>query len=159
MSTRLHIVIAVSFMLLGTFAGGWHGPCFAQTSAKKVDPGIVAAKAFFDKYVKLEREFDPAQASLYAPNARIVLRRGAREATLTGTQMQELIQKTMPLAKLKSDTNTYSNTTYTRDGKYIRIKTARMANLTGINTPHEIVLASPNEKDWYIVQETVESGH
>lgn len=133
----------------------------AKTTAAKPASGeisseaaIAAAKALFQKYVALERAFDPAQGNLYAPNAQVImLGIQGQKVSFDGAMMKDMIKKSMPLAKVRNDTAEYTNVTYTADGPYVTIKCTRHSNLKNYDAPHLIVVASRDQKNWFIVQE------
>lgn len=120
------------------------------------------AKALFEQYVQLEHAFDPAAADLYADDAVIKNKRTyptgqVRELTMPATSYKTLIRQAMPLAKLRGDTNSYSDISYAKEGSMVRIRATRFSNLKHYASPLSL-LVSPDEKGrWLIREELSES--
>ncbi len=125
------------------------------SSATSIDD----AKAFFDRYVQLGHSFDPAAADLYADDALIKNKRTyptgqVRELTMPANSFKTLIRKTMPLAKLRGDTNSYSEITYSKEGLMVRIRATRFSNLKKYSSPISL-LVSPDDKGRWLIREEV----
>lgn len=124
-----------------------------SSSAASIDD----AKAFFDHYVQLEHAFDPAAADLYAEDALIKNKRTypngqVRELTMPANKYKTLIRQAMPLAKLRGDTNSYSEISYSKEGSMVRIRATRFSNLKNYASPISL-LVSPDEKGGWIIRE------
>lgn len=130
----------------------------ASSSAASIDD----AKALFEQYVQLEHAFDPAAADLYADDAVIKNKRTyptgqVRELTMPASKYKTLIRQAMPLAKLRGDTNSYSDISYANEGAMVRIRATRFSNLKHYASPISL-LVSPDEKGrWLIREELSES--
>ena len=130
----------------------------ASSSAAALDD----AKVLFEQYVQLEHAFDPAAADLYANDAVIKNKRTyptgqVRELTMPATSYKTLIRQAMPLAKLRGDTNSYSDISYANEGAMVRIRATRFSNLKHYTSPLSL-LVSPDEKGrWLIREELSES--
>lgn len=125
---------------------------------KEHTEAIAAAKALFAKYVALERAFDPSLGNLYAPNATIMATgTGGQKLSFDGAMMKDMIRQSMPVAKMRNDTVEYKNVTYTKNGDFVYIKATRHSNLKNYDAPHQIVVASSDGKNWFIVQEVAQS--
>jgi hypothetical protein len=123
---------------------------------------IAAARAMFDKYVALERAFDPAMAGLYASDAVIRNKRTyptgqVREITLPATQYKQLIRQAMPLAKQRGDTNRYSECEYSPEGERVRIKCTRYSELKKYSSPMSLLVGPGPKGDWLVFEEISES--
>ncbi|MCH7328676.1 hypothetical protein [Acinetobacter modestus] len=71
-------------------------------------------KQFFNYYITLSENFDPALADLYSDSAKIQTYRKyphglERSMELTGLQWKMLINKLMPIAKASDDRSKFSN--------------------------------------------------
>lgn len=129
-------------------------PVASKSSTPTEAAAIAGAKALFEKYVALERAFNPAQGDLYAPNAQILaLGSEGQKVSFDGGMMKEMLKTSMPLAKAQNDTVEYTNVSYIPDGNFVTIKCTRHSNLKNRDNPHRIVVASRDGKNWYIVQE------
>lgn len=120
------------------------------------------AEALFDRYVKLERAFDPAAADLYADDAVIRNKRTypngqVRELTFPAAQYKTLIRQAMPLAKAQGDTNAYSDITFTNEGFGVRIRATRFSNLKKYSSPISLLVAPGKDGRWLIREELSES--
>jgi hypothetical protein len=127
-------------------------------SAQTVD----GAKAFFERYVQLEKTFDAAAADLYADDAVIKNKRTypngqVRELTLPAAQYKSLIRQTMPLAKARGDTNSYSGISYTKEGSGVRIRATRFSNLKKYSSPISLWVTPGSDGRWLIREELSES--
>ncbi len=139
------------------FALAWM-VAFCATSAHAADD----AKALFDRYVKLQRAFDPAAADLYADDAVIRNKRiyptgQVRELTFPAAQYKALIRQSMPLAKAQGDTNSYSDITFTNEGSGVRIRATRFSNLKKYSSPISLLVAPGMDGRWLIREELSES--
>ncbi|MDZ4077872.1 MULTISPECIES: hypothetical protein [Hydrocarboniphaga] len=120
------------------------------------------AKKLFERYVALEHAFDPEVADLYADDALIKNRRTyptgqVRELTMPAPQYKALIRQSMPLAKAKGDTSSYSDITYSQEDSGVRVRATRFSNLKKYSSPVSL-LAAPNADGlWRIREELSES--
>ena len=130
--------------------------------AAHADDAVRQAKAFFARYVKLEAAYDPAGADLYADEAFIRnIRRyptgQTRVMTLTGKQYKPVLRLLMPVAKASGDKNRYSQVTYQRVGKKVKITGKRYSLLKKYTSPITIIIAPSASKKWLIVEEHTET--
>ena len=120
------------------------------------------AKAFFDRYVQLEHAFDPAAADLYADDAQIKNKRTypngqVRELTMPAPQYKALIRQSMPLAKARGDTSSYSEVTFSNEGPGVRVRAKRFSNLKKYSSPISLLVAPDASGQWLIREEISES--
>lgn len=120
------------------------------------------AKALFEQYVQLEHAFDPAAADLYADDALIKNKRTyptgqVRELTMPASTYKTLIRQAMPLAKLRGDTNTYSDISYAQEGAMVRIRATRFSNLKNYASPISLLVSPGDNGRWLIREELSES--
>lgn len=137
-------------------------PALAQSGASAESERMRAARALFDRYVALERAFDPAMADLYSDTAVIRNRRTyptgqVREMTIPAPQYKELIKQAMPLAKAANDTNRYSDCAYTAEGEQVRIKCTRFGERKQYSSPMELLVGRGPSGAWLVMQELGES--
>jgi hypothetical protein len=135
---------------------------FAQSrpSALKGDTQAKAA-GVFDRYVALERAFDPAVADLYSDSAVIRNRRTyptgeVRDITIPAAQYKKLLRQSMKLAKQVGDTNVYSACKYSAEGERVRIACTRFSERKKYSSPISL-LVGPDAGDWLIFEERSES--
>jgi hypothetical protein len=138
------------------------GQAFAQSNSGTDRERVGTARALFDRYIALERAFEPAVADLYAPDALIRNRRKyptgqVRELTIPATQYQELVRQAMPLAKAQNDTNRYSDCSYASEGKRVRIKCSRYSERKNYSSPIELLVGPSNTGAWLVFEELSES--
>ncbi len=123
---------------------------------------IEEAKAFFNQYVQSGQSFDPAAADMYAEDALIKNKRiyptgQIRELTMPANQYKALIRQTMPLAKLRGDTNTYSEVSFSKEGLMVRIRATRFSNLKKYSSPISMLVARDDTGRLLIYEEISES--
>ena len=67
-------------------------------------------RKFFDEFVESSNAFDQEVVNLYRPNAKIItVRDGTDRLELTGEEWRVMLNRTLPLAKERGDTNQYSD--------------------------------------------------
>jgi hypothetical protein len=132
--------------------------------APQADGGdrIGRAKELFDRYIRLERAFDPAVAELYSDDAIIRNKRTypdgqVRELTMPAPKFKQLVRAVVPLAKLRGDTSTYSDVTYTPEGDGVRIEADRYSKLKKYHSPISILVKPSGSGAWLIYEEISES--
>ena len=129
-------------------------PVFAEPATNTVGK----AKELFRAYTELEVNFDPAIADLYADEAYIENTRTyptgqERKMVLPATKYKELIRQTMPLAKSRGDTGHYSDITYEKEGKGVRITASRYSDLKKYESPILFLVAPSPDGAWLIYEE------
>lgn len=110
----------------------------------------------------LEAAFNPAIADLYSDDARIQNTRTyptgkTRVLTLPAPAYKALIRQSMPLAKERGDTNTYSDFKFTQEGDKVRVTASRYAHLKKYSSPVSLLLGTNKEGVWLIYEELSES--
>ncbi|MBJ6799428.1 hypothetical protein [Geomonas propionica] len=128
----------------------------------KEDVRITKAKRLFERYVSLEHAFEPAAADLYSDEAVIRNKRTyptgqIRELTMPAPTYKELLRKSMPLAKLRGDTSTYADVSYSFDGDGVRIKADRYSNLKKYHSPLSVLVKPSSTGEWLVYEELSES--
>lgn len=123
---------------------------------------IEEAKALFNQYVQAEKTFDTSVADLYAEDAVIKNKRTyptgqVRELTMPATQYKSLVRQAMPLAKLRGDTSTYSEVSFSKEGSKVRIRATRFSNLKKYSSPISLLVASDDSGHMLIYEELSES--
>ncbi len=162
--SRIAFLIGVAVLLAGVAPG-----CPSSGSTENgggaeasVPEGARPAKELLDRYISLERAFDPSMADLYADDAIITNVRHypdgqTRRMELSGAHVKELVRSAMPLAKARDDYSTYSGVRYdVADGR-IRVTAERYSNLRKYKSPIAWVIAKGNDGTWRIVEEHSES--
>ncbi|WP_146054571.1 hypothetical protein [Methylovulum psychrotolerans] len=120
------------------------------------------AKRLFERYAAFESAFDSSIAALYADDAIIKNKRTyptgqVREMTIPAPKYKLLIKAAMPLAKVKGDYNTYSDTTFTEQAPGVLIKATRFSVLKSYYSPISILVAPDATGHWLIREELSES--
>ena len=158
MRMTITLILAIS-LFLSTVCGSEEPPARPEG-----DTGIQAEtpQEFFDRYVKLEHSFDPAAADLYSDDAVIRNTRTyptgqRRTMTTPAPEYKSLIRKIMPLAKVRGDTSSYKDVTYTKEGDSVRIKATRHSNLKNYDSPISILISQDEDGHWLIVEEISQS--
>ncbi|MCD6049824.1 MAG: hypothetical protein K0Q55_1227 [Verrucomicrobia bacterium] len=120
-----------------------------------------AARDFFARYEKLQREFDTAAIDLYADTANIKNTRRmpdgtSRDMALTGAAYKTLLRQVLPTAKARGDTSKYSEVKYQAEGTGIRITATRYSELKKYSSPFSLLIKQ-QDSQWLIVGEASES--
>lgn len=120
------------------------------------------ARAIFERYAAMEMAFDANIADLYADQALISNKRSyphglIREVTVPAPKYKEMIRDAMPLAKLKGDYSTYSEATFTTEGKGVRLHAKRYSVLKKYTSNLSILFAPDASGRWLIWEELSES--
>lgn len=120
------------------------------------------AKALFERYVALEKQFDPVVADLYADDAVIKTKRTypdgqVRDLTMPAMAYKGLIRSAMPAARARGDTNSYSKVTYTDEGPGVRIRALRYSTLKKYSSPLSLLVAPDTSGRWRIREELSET--
>ena len=138
-------------------------PAFAQTNPAAVaSPALARAKALFERYVALEKAFDPSVADLYSDAAVITNKRTyptgeVREITFPAAQYKQLIRAGMPLARQMNDTNRYSECAYAPAGDRVAITCKRFGERKQYTSPIRLVVGPGEGSTWVIHEEHSES--
>jgi len=114
------VCVFIIFFLLSPFA-------FSANAASSIP---AEAKAFFDRYVALSDNFDPAVTALYSDSAVITSDRryphGAqREFSLSGSDFKQMMAVAMPLAKRQGDKSLFDRISISEFPGGARIKARR----------------------------------
>ncbi len=171
---RLKITLALlAVFALGTAAVATTPQAAAPAKPKAAAPRplgtshgdpIAIARAFFERYVRLEHNFDTAQADLYADDAKIVNKRvypGGKTASVQIPALRyknEVIRKGMADAKAKGDISNYSDETYTIEGNMVRIKATRYSVLKKYSSPIS-QLVGPDANGVWVIHEEISESH
>lgn len=167
MSIRFRAIVLVACALLAPAA-----PLCAQETTNMVAPPIkppkpedkdmTQAKALFEKYVKLENDFDPAVADLFSDDAKILnsvrYEDGmTRPWGIPARFYKETLRKNMPAAKKRGDVATYTNVQYTAEGSDIRIKATRSSKLSKMPNPVSFLVGTGGDGKWLILEYLIQT--
>jgi hypothetical protein len=124
--------------------------------------GISEAKRLFERYVALEKAFDPAAADLYSDDAVIQNRRkypdgNVKTMSLPAPKYKALIRSAMPAAKARNDSNSYSDIRYVPEGAGVRITAQRFSELKKYTSPLSLLVKPDAKGTWLIYEELSES--
>ncbi|MBK6900677.1 MAG: hypothetical protein IPH09_15980 [bacterium] len=138
-------------------------PSVPAAAGEEPNARLVAAKALFERYMTLERAFDPAVADLYADSATVRnLRRyptgQVREMKLEGARYKALLLASLPTAKERGDLSAYTDVAYEvlATGE-VAITATRYSELKQYSSPLALRIAPQADGVWRIVEETGES--
>jgi hypothetical protein len=131
-------------------------------AAVGAEDATTKARAVFERYASLEAAFDPAVADLYSDAAVIKNKRTyptgqVRELTMPAAQYKALIRESMPLARQRGDYSVYSETTFSNEGRNIRITATRYSVLKKYKSPLSLLIGPSASGDWLILEELSES--
>jgi hypothetical protein len=130
--------------------------------AASTKPAIAEARRLFERYVALEKAFDPAAADLYADEAVIQNKRKypdgqVKTMTMPAPRYKALIRSAMPAAKARDDRNTYSDVRYSAEGAGVRITAQRFSELKKYTSPLSMLVKPDARGAWLIYEELSES--
>lgn len=148
------------FQQLRTGSVTFESPCpppgaFTPTQDRPAD--ISAARAFFDRFVELERRFDPARFELYAPDAVVRVQQtdshGKPELLeLTLEEHRERVLRELPTARARYDTYTYEDLSAEADDDgRVRLRARRISDLDRKAAPFTLVV-QPEGESWEVVE-------
>ena len=125
-------------------------------------PASAEARRLFERYVALEKAFDPAAADLYADEAVIQNKRKypdgqVKTMSMPAPRYKALIRSAMPAAKARNDRNTYSDVRYSAEGAGIRITAQRFSELKKYTSPLSMLVKPDARGTWLIFEELSES--
>jgi hypothetical protein len=80
-----------------------------------------------------------------------------REVTLPAPQYKKLIRASMPLAKARNDTSSYSDVQYAEADGRVRITATRFSNLKKYSSPISLLVGPGPGGTWLIYEELGES--
>jgi ketosteroid isomerase-like protein len=132
----------------------------ALCGAAAADP-VAEGLAFFREYERRSAQFDASLTELYADDALIRSRRvtgsTTREMSFRGDQWKQMIKLAMPVAKMRGDTNSYSNVSARQSGGDVIVTAQRYSELKRYTSPLTLVLRKSREGAWRIVEERSET--
>jgi hypothetical protein len=133
----------------------------ATDRATVVDPHA-AARALFGRYASLEKQYNPDLANLYSDAAIIRNKRtypdgSVRTLELPATQYKALIRASMPAARAAGDYSTYSDISFSQEGKNVRVSATRYGVRKKYFSPMSLLVAPQPDGTWLIVEELGES--
>ena len=148
MRARIHFILALAI--------------FAAPMRGVAEDSVAKAKDLWERYVALERAFDPAAAELYSDDAKIQNTRTyssgeRRTLTFPTADYKKLIRAALPFAKARGDTNTYSDVKYTVEGERVRITSTRFSELKKYSSPLSLLVGPAPGGQWLIFEELSES--
>jgi len=132
--------------------------CVIASAAQPANSG----EALFQRYLALERAFDPAAADLYCDSALIRNVRKypdgqERTMELPAAKYKELIRSVMPAAKAKGDVSKYTNVVYAPEGPNIRITADRYSEMKKYSSPLSLLVGQCNGGEWAVLEEISQS--
>lgn len=126
------------------------------------DPSIQAARALFERYQQLERNFDPELASLYDEDAviwvtRIYSNGVVRQLKIPGELYQMAIRQSMDQAAEHGDFNEYSEVRFQAMDEGVKIQAQRYNLWRNYRSPYAAIVRPDGQGEWRIVEERFET--
>ncbi len=121
------------------------------------------ARAFFERYTKLERAYDPAVVELYADAAEIRKSRKLPDGQLqhgvmTGAEFKRQSRPWIPGAAARGARNEYRDVRYQDLGNgFVRITSRRHQLPQGFTFPQELVVGPDSQGRWLIWEDRTEA--
>lgn len=138
----------------------FESPCPAPGSiapGKELAVDLAGARRFFDRFIDLERDYDPAMLELYADTAVIKTTRKGGDGQIKESQVKmadyrKQAEKALPAAKTSGESYAYADVKVEPVGpSRARISGTRTAERSGASTPFYLV-AREGSKGWRIVE-------
>lgn len=125
-------------------------------------PNTEKAAAFFQKFIAMERDFDPALMDLYDDDASVTNTRRlsnglVKDKIINVAYMKKMYQNSLWFAKWMGDTKVYADITYTEVGNGVRIMCTRSSLHKRRSVPYELIVGPGPKGDWVILMEHSES--
>jgi len=153
MRSTLHLAVSVLALC-----------CAVPGEALAEDEQLAEARRFFERFVNLERSFDPAGLDLYADEARIVVVRKYpaglpdRVVELSGAQYKKVARPLLPAARAINDRAKYFDLRFSREGDGVRITGKRYSERKRFTGTYSVLIQRDASGDWRIVEERGESA-
>jgi hypothetical protein len=154
------------YLLARTVAAAWVLPLFAISAGCGAAPVTPEdrAKAFFERYTRLERAYDPAVIDLYADSAEIRKSRRLPDGQLqygvmSGAEFKRQIRHWIPGAAQRGARNEYRNVRFQDLGNgYVRITSERLQLPQNYAFPQELVVGPDSFGQWLIWEDRTEAA-
>jgi len=122
---------------------------------------ITDALALFRDYEARSAGFDLALSDLYSDDALIKTKRvdsrGVRELSFSGAKWKLMIRAAMPVARMRGDTNRFSDISARTAADAVVITVKRHSELKGYTSPLTLVVRRDGTGAWKIVEEESET--
>ncbi len=120
------------------------------------------AKELFDRYVALDKAFDPAIADLYSDEAKIAITRISpegekRTSEIPASKYKDQIRLAMSMAKITEDKTAYTEVKYAQDGERVRITCVRSSGSLDPASALSLLVGPAPDGKWLIFEELAES--
>lgn len=110
--------------------------------------------AFFEDLVERTNAFDATVADLYSPEARIIaIVDGSDKVELSGSQLKQIANQIMPVAKKRGDTNTYKKVKVTPHGEGFRVTAVRISAAKCVTDRNYHLDVMRHKKSWQVIEE------
>jgi hypothetical protein len=122
------------------------------------------ARAFFERYTKLERAYDPAVVDLYADSAEIRKSRRLPDGQLqhgvmSGAEFKRQIRRWIPGAEQRGARNEYRSVQFQDLGNgYVRITSERLQLPQNYTFPQQLVVGPDSSGHWLIWEDRTEAA-
>ena len=114
---------------------------------------------FFDKYILLDRSFDPAIGQYYSDEATLTITQirvghEPRSMQLTGSKLKAILPAAMPIARATNDRNKYSDIRVEKEtGDRFKISASRYSEKKCYLDENYFMVVVPNENSGFIIIE------
>jgi hypothetical protein len=148
--TRAYHTLALAIAVLAC-------PVVSAAQEQAVDP----AKAIFESMAALERAFDPKVADLYCDSGMIFLIQvspggGRHSIDIPARAFKDVIRSNIRMGKASGDYSTYSNASYVKEGRNVRVTATRYSVKDKVSNAHTMLIGPCDGGGWKILEERAE---
>jgi hypothetical protein len=126
----------------------------ATVAQEKGNPATEKAKALFERYVRLERDYDAILYELYANDATVHLT-GRKSEQLSMKKFRPLMLKSLAQARKQGDHVAYTNVVYQPEGERVRISMTRASEVDGTG-PASMLVGPDGSGHWVIFEQSLQ---
>jgi hypothetical protein len=131
------------------------GGAVAKVEEEKVDSATDKAKAFFERYVRLERDYDAILFELYSREATVQVTGGRKNEQLSLKKYRPLLLKSLSAARKQGDHVSYTNVVYKPEGERVRISMTRASEVDGTG-PASMLVGPDGSGHWVIFEQSLQ---
>jgi len=127
----------------------------AKVGEGKAESATEKAKAFFERYVRLERDYDAILYELYSQEATVEVTGGRKNEQLSLKKYRPLLLKSLSAARKQGDHVSYTDVVYKPEGERVRISMTRASEVDGTG-PASMLVGPDGSGHWVIFEQSLQ---